>query len=247
MPLFESGKEVGLTGFAWEDEGAHGGLMSRRSNAACLTEQEIEEFLFNRLSGVTREVIEEHLLVCQSCLDRVESEEHYIHAMKASARQIENEELERAFSGGPSPERHRDLWARVARWFGAGRARTLTVALASIAFVGLAAIFQVRMGRHDQIREVSLELHRSAAASAQAPAGVRLRLKLDAADLPAGEYRVEVVDAAGELQEAAGGAIQDGQLVFTTGKALGAGRYWIRLRRPGDPAELIREYGLAVR
>lgn len=221
--------------------------MNRRSNTSCLTEQEIEEFLFNRLSGVTREVIEEHLLVCQSCLDRVEKEEDYIHAMKGSARVIENEDLERAFAGSPASKRHEDWTTRIARWFGVGRQRTLTVALASIAFISLAVIFQARMGRSDQIQEVSLELHRGAVASAEASAGVRLRLTLQAADLPAGEYRVEVVDAFGKGQEAASGAIRDGKLVFSTGRALDAGTYWVRLRRSSGTADLVREYGLVLR
>ena len=50
-----------MNGLSWEDDGAQEGLLTRRSAQNCLTDHELEEYLFNRLSGVTREVIEEHL------------------------------------------------------------------------------------------------------------------------------------------------------------------------------------------
>lgn len=94
-----------MTSLGWEDDGAQEGLMLRRSVSKCLTEAEMEDYLANRLSGVTREVIEEHLLVCSKCLDTVEQEEEFAALFRSAAMQIEAEELEKSFSGetpGPS-------------------------------------------------------------------------------------------------------------------------------------------------
>lgn len=221
--------------------------MNRRSNTSCLTEQEIEEFLFNRLSGVTREAVEEHLLVCQSCLDRVEKEEDYFSATRTAARVMEGEDLDRAFAGSARPEQPKGWRARLARWFGAGRSRTLTVALASIAVVGMAVLFQVRVGRHERIQDVSLELHRGALASAEAVAGVDLRLTLQADEFPAGVYRVDIVDASGKLLQTSHAIVQSGKLVWPVNRSFPAGRYWVRLRQPGSSGGLLREYGLVLR
>ncbi|MGC4050717.1 MAG: zf-HC2 domain-containing protein [Paludibaculum sp.] len=88
-----------MTTFGWEDDGAQEGLMLRRSVGKCLTEAEIEDYLANRLSGVTREVIEEHLLVCSNCLDSVEQEEEFAALFRTAAMQMEAEEMERSLSG----------------------------------------------------------------------------------------------------------------------------------------------------
>ncbi|WP_321478098.1 zf-HC2 domain-containing protein [uncultured Paludibaculum sp.] len=93
-----------MTSMGWEDDGAQEGLMLRRSVGKCLTEAEIEDFLSNRLSGVTREVIEEHLLVCSKCLDAVEQEEEFANAFRAAAVRLESEDLEKSYvSEAPPP------------------------------------------------------------------------------------------------------------------------------------------------
>lgn len=88
-----------MTSLGWEDDGAQEGLMLRRSVGKCLTEAEMEDYLANRLSGVTREVIEEHLLVCAKCLDSVEQEEEFAALFRSAAMQIEAEEMEKSFAG----------------------------------------------------------------------------------------------------------------------------------------------------
>ncbi len=87
-----------MTSLGWEDDGAQEGLMLRRSVGKCLTEAEMEDYLANRLSGVTREVIEEHLLVCSKCLDCVEQEEEFAGVFRSAAMQLEAEEMEKSFS-----------------------------------------------------------------------------------------------------------------------------------------------------
>jgi hypothetical protein len=220
--------------------------MNRRSNAACLTEREVEEFLFNRLSGVTREVIEEHLLVCQRCQDTVEKEEDYLGTIRAAARVCEEADLERAFSGAPRQGLIARLISRFAQAVGWSNRWLWTVALASLALVGTAILWQYRTGGKLQSQEVTLELHRGAFVSAQARAGVPLNLSISVGDLAVGAYSIELVDAAGTLLAKTQSSVSGAKLVWRLENTYPAGTYWIRLRRPEDAAVLVREYGLKL-
>ena len=85
-----------------DDERKPEDLLTRRSSEACLSEIELEDFLHNKLSGTTRECVEEHLLFCRACLDRVEEEEQFASSFRAAARRMEEESLKAAFDG-PRP------------------------------------------------------------------------------------------------------------------------------------------------
>lgn len=219
--------------------------MNRRSNASCLTEQEIEEFLFNRLSGVTREVIEEHLLVCQKCLDRVEAEEDYVNQMKLAAREVERETLERAYSGAAPSQG----WAgRLAAWFGMKRPRTWMLAVASLLVAGAVSLFQFR-GYSNGVEEVSLELYRSGALITEAKAKRPLRLTIPVEDLAPGEYRMELVNATGKVEASGSVRASEGKIRWDLKKKLDAGNYWVRVQevRAGGEGELVREFGLRLK
>jgi hypothetical protein len=92
-----------MTGLNWDDDNNQGGLLNSRSARRCLSDQEVEDFLFDRLSGTTREAVEEHLLACADCLKKVEAEEEYVRTVRAAARTLESEELERAYRGPEEP------------------------------------------------------------------------------------------------------------------------------------------------
>lgn len=49
-----------------------------------LTEQVLEEWAFNRLPGRESAPLEEHLLVCPTCQDRLAEIDEYIIVMKAA-------------------------------------------------------------------------------------------------------------------------------------------------------------------
>jgi hypothetical protein len=218
--------------------------MHRRSNTSCLTEQEIEGFIFNRLSGVTREVIEEHLLACQSCLSRVEQEEEYVKAVKTAAREMEREDLERAYSG-EKPARGLSGWLeRAARWFGPGKQRIWAVALASVAIAGSGVLFRYHADRQAG-QDVELVLYRGAHGAVEAKAQVPLRLSLNVEDLPDAGYRLELVAGSGAVAASGEAAPTRGRLLWNVGKGFSPGTYWVRLR--GSGGELVREFGLTLR
>lgn len=241
-----------MTPLSWEDDGAGEGLMTRRCAQKCLSDKEIEEFLFNRLSGVTREVIEEHLLACQKCLSRVEEEEKYFVAVRRAASQIQNEEFEAAVGGEARPPgRTRWGWfgkwfGKGPRWFGKGPMMWATVGIAGILVT--AVLIQRQPAAQTEV-EVALRLERGGALEQPfSAAGRGLILTADIHELPdAPVYRLEVVDGTGRPMASGEVVPRAGVLKWRLPRALASGEYWVRLRNPAEPQNLLREYGLVLR
>lgn len=236
-----------MNGLSWEDDGAQEGLLTRRSAQNCLTDHELEEFLFNRLSGVTREVIEEHLLVCEGCMDRVEAEEAYAGAFRQAARQVEAEDFTRAMSDGAvvrQPGWRESLAAGWAMISGNG----MLMAVAGVAVVAAVVLLGPLTRRPETETAVELSLARGGGAvGASVPAGNSLRLSADVTELPAlARWQVDVVSATGEVEQSAAVAPIGRRLTWQVKDGLVAGRHWVRLRDPRD-GSLVREFGLVVR
>lgn len=227
-----------MTDLYWDEDDGQEGLLTRRSSEFCLSEQEIEDYLFNRLSGVTREAVEEHLLFCQSCLARVEEEERYIDAARAAAEKLETESLLRQLE---------DPARRSAERQGSRRRLWMAVAAAGlVALIGGSATY--RMLHPEQVLEVELRVERSGLEKAQAPvAGRKLVLSADLRGLPPlGQFRWSIVDPLGV--PVTGGTLaargESGRIELPGG--LPAGMYWVRLLDP-ETGALLREFGLTVR
>jgi hypothetical protein len=217
--------------------------LAQRSSAVCLTEAEVEDFVFQRLSGVTRETVEEHLLYCRECLDRVEQEESFVTAFRHAARELENKDLHRAYSGGP--------WKRIgaawkALWGSLGGRNRWFLALGAAALATTTVIvIPLRRGPEPAVA-LDLEVHRGAAQpiAAIAPAGRTLRLHLDAAGLPPGRCRVEIVTDRGQRRAGSVATISEEHVTWSS-PSLAPGSYWVRLY--GEPGgEPLREYALRV-
>ncbi|MCS7043393.1 MAG: hypothetical protein NZR01_11425 [Bryobacteraceae bacterium] len=213
--------------------------MTRRSSEFCLSAQEIEDCLFNRLSGVTREAVEEHLLFCQSCLAKVEEEERYIEAARSAAEKLEAESLLRQLEGhseGGQPSRQP---GRLPRWMAAAAAGALLLIGGSVTY---------RIMHPAPALQVELRVERSGVLNAQTPvAGQRLILSPDLRGLPPlSQYRWSIVDSLGV--PVAGGMMEvraeTGRIELQ--KGLPAGMYWVRLLDP-DSGVLLREFALMVR
>ncbi len=207
--------------------------MNSRSAGQCLSEAEVEDFLFNRLSGTTREVIEEHLLVCTKCQDLVEEEEGYVSAMRSAARSLESEQLEKAWNGVEEEKKGR-------AWFSG---RVWGLALAGLAAVLVVGFFVARAPGSRSEVAIALTVERNAATAAEVKAGQALKIDLDLRGLPeARSYGVQVADQAGaEVERAEVG----GDGVMRIGGGLSSGRYWVRVR--SGSGELLREFALVVK
>ena len=137
-----------------------------------LEEEEIERYSLAASPECELSRVEEHLLLCSSCRQKVEASDRYVHSMRRAATQIRAEEK------------------RAPRWTG--------MALLLAAAMILASVLLIR-GRAPAPFAVSLAATRGVAPTAHAPAGVPLALHLDVAGLPASaSYRVEMVDGNGK-------------------------------------------------
>lgn len=225
----------------WEDNRSSGGVLLPRSNKVCLNDREVEDFLFQRLSGVTREVVEEHLLCCQTCLRRVEEEQQFASAVRTAGRRLENEEMDRALGLRRSGFRQRlEEWLR-------GSVPIWASAAALGAILLIVALPWTGAGPS---QEIALNTVRGAETAGAVPArsGGTITLRVDLTELvPQTSYQLDLVDSQRRLRASTELKPVQGQLVWGPLPALPVGQYWIRLSGAATERELLREYGLAVR
>jgi hypothetical protein len=184
-----------------------------------LDEEQAEKYSMGRLSEEEEARCEEHLLVCATCRQQVDSADQYVGAMKSAA----------AATAEMRPRRKsRFSWSVVRPVWALG-----------LALLVLVGIFLVRY----QPAGPPVAVHLSALRGAQqgtAPAGSDLMLFADLTGLaPAAGYRLELVDSKGQLLWSAPFAATG-----TRVPRQGAGVYFVRLRNARG--ELLREYGLQL-
>lgn len=61
----------------------------RTSPRECLTEAEIEAYVLARMPQEALNFVEEHLLVCGSCIEKVEAEEGFVQDFRTAAELFE--------------------------------------------------------------------------------------------------------------------------------------------------------------
>lgn len=197
--------------------------MKERPVDQCLSEQELEEYVFNRVKGPGLDSIEEHLLFCTQCQSRVETELDFVREFRAAAR-----------------VRTRLRPFRAWRWSAAaGVAASLVLGVwllreAPLSTAGGPPVL------------VSLNVTRGLPLedAAVAPAGRDIRLSAGLDELPAlPVYEVEVAGSGGRpiLRKAV--APNRGRLELALDKPLDAGVYWVRIH---DGGTLLREFALRV-
>src|SRR5262245_61394504 len=72
----------------------HGVLMEQFEEHS--SEESLEMYALGRLRGPELEQLEEHLLICESCQDRLDTTEKYVKAMQGAARRLRQEERSKA-------------------------------------------------------------------------------------------------------------------------------------------------------
>jgi len=185
-------------------------------------EEILEEYALHRLPYALTPQVEEHLLLCESCRGTVAGTDAFVAAMKIAADQ-------------PATWR---------RFLPSGANRTQLAPMAALVILALVSIWPYRPEPSAPV-PVSLSSLRGSSPLAPAPTGKRVRLSIDQPDLvPTGEYRIEVVDAAGNPIWKGQVSDVDGKLVATLSKPLIKGVYWVRLY--GADSELLREFGMSA-
>jgi hypothetical protein len=191
-----------------------------------MDEEEFERYSMGAMPEGAIAPFEEHLLICESCRDRLAQTDVYVAAMRNASARLRSETV-----------KQRLPWLRFPR---------LVPALAGLAVAIVAA--GLWLGRLDvgEARPFAVDLAatRGSAIEATAPAGRWLMLRLDLSNLPASPgYRMEMVDRAGNPVWQAAVSARGSKADFKVPRTR-PGVYFVRLY--GPPGELLREYGFEV-
>jgi hypothetical protein len=191
-------------------------------------EEQLEYYVRGRLPSSEVPLLEEHLLYCSACRDRLDEVERFILGMKEALR------MEYASVPSASAE---------ASWLAWLRKPAFSMALAVVALIAAIAIYS---GRGSNVAPVAaLQL---TAIRGELPTATPAReLDLTLADAPrdSGPYRVELFNAQG--QAVWSGLTQSGPAGVTVKaeQRLGPGDYFLRLYSASG--EVQREYGFRIR
>jgi hypothetical protein len=201
-----------------------------------IDEDVLELYSLGRLAETQSSGLEEHLLICRACQERLEQTDDFVRAFRMAVR------------GKPQPEKrvaHRRRWWN---WAGAGW-QPIPVG-AALALVAMGVIALAPRSVPTEEIEVRLSALRGSGSGALAtvPAQRMLRLNLDAQALPGQSYRIELADARGRQlwQSLSPVRVESESLHTTVARLVPAGLYWVRLYDPIS-GQLAREYGLNVR
>src|ERR1019366_6721338 len=194
------------------------------------TEDLLEEYSFGRVLEPALAPLEEHLLDCTLCQDRLLAVDEYTALMKAGMAAIERErevtEASPRFAipGAPVVFAAAVMLVLVGVTIGWRLQPSAAVASASTMTVQLTAL---RGGDGDGV--------------ARAPFGRPLDLTVDRTDLPAAlAYRLEVVSSSGRPLWSGAARVEPRSLSARVTARLAPGLYWVRLYSDG---QLRREFG----
>jgi len=207
-----------------------------REEEGHLAEDRLELYALGRLPEDEVAELEEHLLICPACQDRLAETDAFIRAMRRAAQR---------FMMLP-PSRWEVLWARLVEW-----AQKPAVAwVAAAACLAVVAVLAPRLlwgpARGPAPVSLLLEASRGRAGLAQAPAGKPLHLIWDTRGLPSDDCcRAVIVDSRGKplASELVHGTNERAGLRT---KPLSRGRYWVRLYALPPHQAMLREFGLEV-
>ena len=189
------------------------------------SEEALEEYAFNRLSEAEAAPLEEHLLLCAVCQQRLAATDEYIGLIKMAARELQS---------APTPGIRWRLFERRFLWAGAA---VTACALAILLFIPHAPA--------ESPQRVELLAFRGGEEMAHAPAARRVDVSIDVSDLsPSAAYRVQVVDAIGREEWDGRGTASGSTLSLEISRSLSRGVHWVRLS--SAQGELLREFGLRI-
>jgi len=193
-------------------------------------DESLEQYSKGSLAEPALAELEEHLLVCSHCRERLEAIDSYVAAMRGAAAKLEH-----------ADESRRRFWTRVTCVF-TFRRLAWAMAVAAVVLAAVAVRVSWIAARPAEPFAMLLKTSRGAEIP-HAPAGRPLDLRLDITGLAPVTYQVEIVNAAGErLAESHKAATET--TVRTGVSGLRPGTYFIRLYSPSR--DLLREYGLQV-
>jgi hypothetical protein len=210
-------------------------------SAEHLTEDLLEEYIFECVGEPELARMDEHLSICIPCQNRLEEVSNYITLIKFGTRLWErDQELARAKLIA------RPLFARPELRIGrrAFLGTALAAGIACAAFLGARAYPHPKPTAPSTVKLLAMRGGEFDGLT-PAPAGRPLELILDGSTLPAEEgYRLEIVNQAGREIWSGIPAMAGTTLSARIAESPRPGIYWIRLYT--SRGELLREFGMRV-
>ena len=197
-------------------------------------EERLEAYAMGTLAEDEVAVVEEHLLFCATCQDRLEELDGYTQAMRGAAKRIREEEVVAPATPG--------AWGRVREWFHT----PAPIWAGALAMLAVILMIGLRLQVQPPGSPVEVELHAIRGASAgTALAGHALRLRLDNRGVAEdAAWRVEIVDEEGTRVWIGTGSWTDSAVLASVDRSFTAGTYFVRLLKEGE--DPVREYHLVV-
>jgi hypothetical protein len=191
----------------------------------------LESYAMGTLAEPSLAELEEHLLICDHCRERLADTDAYVTAMRSAAGGLSQRD-----------ESRKVFWGRASGWL-SFRRLGWAMAIVSLVLAGAALRLLLSPSQFQQPVAILLETSRGSELQ-RAPAGRPLDVSLDMRGLPAfPKYEMEMVDAGGRVLDTSAVGMQ-GKVTTRISKRLRPGTYFIRLYSPSR--ELLREYGLQV-
>jgi hypothetical protein len=197
------------------------------------TDDQLEEYVLGRLPRPDLPALEEHLIICASCRDRLDSMEAFAVGMKEALGTSE------AVLKPASP------WPG---WFAGLRQQPLRqpaffIALGSIALIAAVSFFSNAGTRFAPVATLKL----TASRGGMPLTGPARELDLTLSDAPReeGALRVEVVNATGQAMWSGMAGASAAGIQVKAGRQFGPGDYFVRLYSASG--KMLREYGFRIR
>lgn len=194
-------------------------------------EETLELYALGRLDEPELGEVEEHILICAPCQERLDEATEYVGLMREAARNV---------AVAPVQE---SVWKRL---FQLDWLPMPAPALAG-AFAVLLAVLVWQPWRGTapgEWQQVELATMRGDVAGPVATEGFSLDLRLDARGLALAGATTQIVTADGATVAEFPALTEGEKVVLKYAPGLRAGQYWVRLKVAG---ETVREYSLAVR
>jgi anti-sigma factor RsiW len=196
----------------------------------------LERYVLGNLPAEDLDCLDEHLLICEPCREKLDATERYVRAMRSAAMHLRGERASAADTRGGFVESVREWFARPMRAWA-----TAAAAFCLLAFVTFSQILHPLV----TAAPVAVALVAERGASVSAPAHRVLDLTLDARGFEtARETRVELVDSGGKTLAAQPAQATGDHIRFRVARNLDAGSYYVRVY---GSAGLEREFALDLR
>jgi hypothetical protein len=201
------------------------------------TEEALERFLLHQSRDEELEVLETHILACESCVIRLEDLEVWLAATKLALNEILAQKSVKATAN------ERPSWRR--SWF---TIRNFSLAGTVAALVLGIVIIPQKIRPTAPVSEVTLSAYRGMETSV-VPERQRLHVRLKATDLAEGPVTASIVNSRGAEIWSATALIRHDEVEITVPPITEAGPHFLRLYAPsqGNPQrDLLREFVFQV-